>query len=76
MMVKTDASNYYNVSSNFFDEPKTLIPLRENRLLVADANIVAVINTEIFPPTDKSLLLNESIALFEIKTPFGLALAT
>jgi hypothetical protein len=76
MMTKNDAGFYYNISSDFFDEPKTLLPLKNSRLLVADANKVAVINTEIFPPNSSSVITDSTIDLFEIGTPFGLALAT
>jgi hypothetical protein len=36
MMTKVDAIYYYNVSSSFFIDPKTIIPLKDKRLLVAD----------------------------------------
>jgi hypothetical protein len=76
MMEKEDSQYYYNVSSNFFIEPKTMVPLLNSKLLVADLNMIAILNTEIYPPDSTSLLLNQTIELFEIGTPFGLALAT
>ncbi len=76
MMQNENSQYYYNVSSNFFNEPKTMVPLLDSKLLVADLNMIVVIDTEIYPPTSKSLLLNQTIDLFEIGTPFGLALAT
>jgi len=76
MMVKEDASYYYNISSAFFTEPKTMVPLRNHRLLVADFNRVVVVNTLVYPPSSSSIMLDETIDLFEVRTPFGLALAT
>ena len=76
MMVKEDASYYYNISSNFFDSPKTMVALKNHRLLVADYNRVVVVNTLVYPPSNTSVRREETIDLHEVMTPFGLALGS
>ena len=80
-MMKKDVSldsqqYYYNISSSFFYEPKTIIPFKNKRLLVADYNQVVIVDAETYPPSSESVLMEQTIALFEVETVFGLTLAS